>query len=58
MRWLRAISDKLQKLVWAQLATRSPAENAFLLLIPVVGVITGLASMGIANLIAYFDSLR
>ena len=57
MRWLRAISDKLQKLVWAQLAGRSPAENAFLLLIPVVGVVTGLASIGIAHLIAYSQNL-
>jgi CIC family chloride channel protein len=39
----------------AQWARRSPSENAFLLLIPVVGATTGLAALGIAHTIAFLE---
>lgn len=39
----------------AQLARRSPSETAFLLLLPLVGLVVGLASVSIAHLI---DSLQ
>ena len=40
----------------AQLAQRSPSENAFLFLLPVVGLVTGLASVGIAHVIAFLQN--
>jgi len=53
LRWFRSVGNKFQARIWAQLARRTPSENAFLALIPVVGAVTGLASMGIAHLIAF-----
>lgn len=52
MNWVRTIVKTLQNAIWAQMAKRSPSENAFLFLIPVVGAVTGLAALGIAHLIA------
>lgn len=43
---------------WAtQLAKRTPQENAFLALIPVVGAATGLTAVGIAHVIAFLQNL-
>lgn len=53
----RAVGNRFQTLIWAQLARRTPSENAFLILIPLVGAVTGLASMGIAHFIAFFQNL-
>jgi CIC family chloride channel protein len=39
--------------MWTQLAKRSPSENAFLLLIPLVGISVGAAALGIAHLIGF-----
>jgi CIC family chloride channel protein len=55
--WARRIGEGFQRVIWTQLAGRSPSENAFLVLIPLVGIVTGLASMGIAHLIAYIQNL-
>ncbi|MCG3149233.1 MAG: Voltage-gated ClC-type chloride channel ClcB [Verrucomicrobiae bacterium] len=40
----------------AQLAQRSPSENAFLFLLPVVGLTVGLASVGIAHMLAFLQN--
>jgi CIC family chloride channel protein len=55
LQWFRSLGNKFQTLIWAQLAKRTPKENAFLALIPAIGAITGLASMGIAHLIAFIQ---
>ncbi len=47
-RWVR---DRL----WAQLGKRSPSENTFLLLLPVVGLLTGLAAVGISHAVAFLQ---
>lgn len=40
----------------AELLKRAPSENRFLLLVPVVGVLTGGAAVGIAHLMAWFQT--
>jgi len=52
----RSFVGKLRQLVWAQLAKRTPSENAFLILVPIVGAGTGAASILIAHLISYLQS--
>lgn len=45
------------RLRWqAMLARRTPSENAFLFLLPVVGLIVGLVSVGIAHSIAFLQN--
>ena len=46
---------KLQPRLWAQLAGRSTGENRYLLLVPLVGMATGLSCVVIAHLIAFFQ---
>ncbi len=46
------ILAKLQQALRTQLAKRTPAENAYLLLIPTIGVLTGVAAVSIAHLMA------
>jgi CIC family chloride channel protein len=48
--------QKLRTFIWGQLARRSPSENAFLALLPVVGVLVGLTSVGIAHVIAFVQN--
>src|ERR1043166_9122839 len=48
--------QKLRTLVWGQFGRRSPAENAFLVLLPIVGALVGLTSVGIAHLIAFLQT--
>lgn len=52
----RSFVGKLRQLVWAQLAKRTPSENAFLVLVPIIGAGTGAASVLIAHLISYLQS--
>lgn len=46
---------RVQDAVWTQVSQRTPAENRFLLLIPLVGVVTGLASVLISHWIAFLQ---
>src|SRR5712671_5888287 len=55
MAWWRQRFGKWQARLLAQLTRRTPSETAFLLLLPVVGLVVGLASVSIAHLI---DSLQ
>jgi CIC family chloride channel protein len=48
----RTILAKLQHALRVQLAKRTPAENAYLLLIPTIGALTGVAALSIAHLMA------
>jgi CIC family chloride channel protein len=52
LRVRRPILATLQQAVRAQLARRTPAENTYLLLIPAVGALTGVAALAIAHLMA------
>jgi CIC family chloride channel protein len=55
--WFRNTLGKLRTVLWKQLAKRTPAENAFLFLVPTVGVVTGVSALGIAYLIAYLQRI-
>ena len=57
MRNLRSRLIGWQTRVAAQLASRTPSENAFLFLLPVVGVTVGLLCAGTAHVIAYLQKL-
>jgi len=51
------IGSRIQRALWARLGQRSPVENRFLLLIPVVGAVTGLSAVGLAHVMAYIQKL-
>lgn len=55
MRWPHTWLARLQPRLWAQLALRSPGEKRYLLLVPVIGILTGLSGVAIAHLIAFFQ---
>ena len=57
MRNLRSRLIGWQARVAAQLASRTPSENAFLFLLPVVGVTVGLLCAGTAHVIAFLQKL-
>ena len=57
MRNLRSRVIGWQARVAAQLARRTPSENAFLFLLPVVGVTVGLLCAGMAHVIAFLQKL-
>ncbi len=52
----RSIATKLRTLIWPQLAKRSPGENAFLLLLPLVGLAVGLTSVVTAHIISFLQN--
>ncbi len=54
---LRRVWKKLRAALLEQLGRRTPGENAFLVLVPVVGVVTGFACLAIAHLIEIVQSL-
>lgn len=56
MRELRSRFVRWQARLTAQMSRRSPSENAFLFLLPVVGLTVGLASVTIAHLIAFLQN--
>ena len=56
MRNLRSRLNGWQTRVAAQLARRTPSENAFLFLLPVVGVVVGLTSVGVAHVLAFLQN--
>ncbi len=51
------IAKKLRSLVWGQWAKRTAGENTFLLLLPLVGLAVGLASVATAHIISFFQNL-
>src|SRR5580698_4574418 len=56
--WLprvRAFGNKFRTLIWPQLAKRSPGENVFLLLLPLVGLAVGLTSVVTAHIISFLQ---
>jgi len=56
MRNLRSRVIGWQARVAAQLARRTPSENAFLFLLPVVGIVVGLTSVAIAHVLAFLQN--
>lgn len=54
--WRRRL-QRVQTRLTAQLAQRTPSENAFLFLLPLVGLAVGLASVGIAHVLAFMQRL-
>jgi CIC family chloride channel protein len=57
--WLprvRSIGNKFRTLIWPQLAKRSPGDNTFLLLLPLVGLAVGFTSVVTAHIIAYLQN--
>lgn len=57
MEALRSFFGRIQKLAWTQLAKRTPGENAYHILVPVIGAATGAASVLIAHLISQLQRL-
>lgn len=53
---VRSISSKLQGLITAQLGKRTPSENAFLVLLPMVGLAVGFASVATAHVISFLQN--
>jgi CIC family chloride channel protein len=49
--------QKAREALWAQWSKRTAAENKFLLLVPLVGVATGLTGVGIAHLMSLLQNL-
>jgi len=57
--WLprvRAIGNKFRTLIWPQLAKRSPGDNTFLLLLPLVGLAVGFTSVVTAHIISFLQN--
>ncbi len=54
--WVRSIGNKFRTLIWPQLAKRSPGENVFLLLLPLVGLTVGLTSVVTAHIISFLQN--
>ncbi len=53
---IESIIEKAKALIWAQLARRSPSENLFLVLLPVVGLAVGFTSVATAHLISFLQN--
>jgi CIC family chloride channel protein len=56
LRWILSVSKKPQTLIRAQLAKRAPGENAFLALLPVVGLAVGFTSVATAHIISFLQN--
>ena len=54
---IRTALNKLRTLFSAQLGRRTPSENAFLLLLPVVGLAVGFTSVATSHVIAYLQNV-
>ena len=57
MNFVRALWDRVREQVRADLARRERGETAFLVLVPVVGILTGLSALAISYLIAGVQSV-
>jgi CIC family chloride channel protein len=53
--WVRSVGKTFQTLIRAQLARRTPGENAFLLLLPLVGLAVGFTSVATAHVISFLQ---
>src|SRR5579862_4645976 len=56
LRWVRPIGNKLHALIPAQLGKRTPNENAFLILLPIVGLAVGFTSVATAHVISFLQN--
>jgi CIC family chloride channel protein len=57
MKIWRTVVGHVHSRVLAQLAKRTPSENAFLFLLPVVGLLVGLTSVATAHVIAFLQNV-
>ena len=48
--------EKLRALIWTQLGRRTPSENVFLVLLPVVGLLVGFTSVATAHVISFLQN--
>jgi CIC family chloride channel protein len=53
---VRSIGNKFRTLIWPQLAKRSPNDNTFLLLLPLVGLTVGVTSAVTAHIISFLQN--
>ena len=56
LQWIRSVVAKLRTLLWSQFARRSPGDNTFLVLLPLVGLAVGLTSVVTAHIISYLQN--
>ncbi len=56
MSWFRTPLNNLRTLIWAQLGRRTPSENAFLVLLPVLGLAVGFVSVATAHVISFLQN--
>jgi CIC family chloride channel protein len=54
-KWLGSIRSKIQAQIFAQLGKRTPGENAFLVLLPIVGLAVGFTTVITAHIIAFIQ---
>lgn len=52
----RSIGSKFQAQIYAQLGKRSAGENAFLVLLPIVGLMVGFTTVATAHIISYVQN--
>jgi len=53
---VRSIGNKFRTFIWPQLAKRTPGENLFLLLLPLVGLAVGFTSVVTAHIISFLQN--
>src|SRR5664280_2566626 len=56
LRWILRVSKKPPTLIRAHLAKRAPGENAFLALLPMVGLAVGFTSVATAHIISFLQN--
>ena len=56
LQWIRSVVAKLRTLFWSQFTKRSPGDNTFLILLPLVGLAVGLTSVVTAHIISYLQN--
>jgi chloride channel protein, CIC family len=54
---LRDLLNKVRELLGRRLLPRAPTENAFLLILPILGLLVGLISVATAHLISFLQNL-
>src|SRR5271154_5913147 len=56
MQGIRQIRNKIQALILAQFGRRTPNENVFLVLLPIVGLAVGFTSVATAHIISFLQN--
>ena len=56
LQWIRSVVAKLRTLLWSQFAERSPGDNTFLVLLPLVGLAVGFTSVITAHIIVFLQN--